>query len=82
MTFRTGTRSRHLLARVEAEAAGKNGSSGTESLGREHRAMRGDVCCRRHGRRRRRPASGSPDIIAEASDGKLSLDGLKESDRC
>jgi hypothetical protein len=65
-----------LLLRVEAEAAGKNGSSGTSGLPVSISDARGlflQAARKAADKTRKRLA----DIIAEASDGKLSLDGLK-----
>jgi hypothetical protein len=65
-----------LLVRVEAEAAGKNGSSGTSGLPVSISDARGlflQAARKAADKTRKRLA----DIIAEASDGKLSLDGLK-----
>ncbi len=65
-----------LLLRVEAEAAGKNGSSGTSGLAVSISDARGrflQAARKAADKTRKRLA----DIIAEASDGKLSLDGLK-----
>ena len=65
-----------LLLRVEAEAAGKNGSSGTSALAVSISDARGlflQAARKAADKTRKRLA----DIIAEASDGKLSLDGLK-----
>jgi hypothetical protein len=66
-----------LLARVEGEAAGKNGGNSTR--GASTRGI-GDARGRLlHAARRTADKTGKrlADIIAEASDRKLSLDGLR-----
>jgi hypothetical protein len=65
-----------LLARVEAEAAGKNGAGSPGSSTADIAEARGRLlqAARKAADRTRKRLA---DVIAEASDGKLSLDGLK-----